>query len=62
MEWEGGLPPPSPIPTPMRAKPICTKLVASPVNAVKPLQVAKAIERIFTRLKRSANQAIGIRH
>ena len=60
IEWEGGLPPASPIPTPILAIAICIKLFAIPVRAVKALQVANAIDNIFTLLYLSASHAIGI--
>jgi len=59
-EWLGGLAPASPTPTPMRAASSIRKFWAMPQSAVMPLQMIIAIERIFTRLQRSASAAMGM--
>jgi len=59
-EWEAGLQPASPNPTPSRANARGTKLVAKPLSAVKALQSASETVMINGRLRLSASQAIGM--
>ena len=53
-DWEGGLPPASPIAVPTRARNSDTKFTAIPHNAVIALQTVTAAASTFLRLDRSA--------
>ena len=61
-EWEAGVQPASPMPTPMRARSSCQKFMARPQRTVMPDQMAREPETIPTRfdLGLSAHRAIGM--
>ena len=60
IDCEAGVPPDSPMPTPMRASASVATLCAMPQNTVIALQNASATETMLRRLKRSARRAIGM--
>jgi hypothetical protein len=60
MEWDGGLPPASPMPTPIRASASCQKPAARPQNAVMTDHTVIEMTRIHLRLWRSASRAMGM--
>ena len=60
IDCEAGVPPDSPMPTPMRASASVVTLWAMPQKTVIALQNASATATMLRRLKRSARRAIGM--
>jgi hypothetical protein len=60
MAVDGGVPPASPMPAPIRASANCIQPRERPQSAVKPDQTINEIERILRRFERSANHEIGM--
>ncbi len=60
IEWDGGLVPASPIPTPTRARARCQKVTARPQRAVMALKIASERAMIRLRTPRSAQRAMGM--
>ena len=60
IEWEGGVDPASPTPTPILANAICTKVCAHPHSMAITLQMVIAAVMMFRRLVRSASIAMGM--
>jgi hypothetical protein len=59
MEVDGGVPPASPTPTPIRAASICQKVCASPQQRVMKDQRTSAPAMMLRRLERSAHAEMG---
>ena len=59
-DWEGGVPPASPMPTPTRNRASWAKLPAVAHSAVTALQVAMDSANTLRRDQRSARRATGI--
>jgi hypothetical protein len=60
IDCEAGVPPDSPMPTPILASASVATLEAIPQNTVIALQNASAIDTMLRRLKRSAMRAMGM--
>ena len=59
-EWDGGLQPASPLPTPIRHSASVTMLLAAPDSAVITLHTAAEAAMMLTRDVRSARRAMGM--
>ena len=59
IEEEGGSPPASPTPTPIRPSRNCKYVSDRPQNTVKADQITRAAARMLRRFERSASHEIG---